>query len=59
MLARVNSIAYLCSTETRNATAHAACLLHSHKPMYNLSNFGEYYNLQHYDNVLSYNSKYI
>lgn len=69
MLARVNSIAYLCSTETRNATAHAACdsnnptghralpdytetrersgksacLLHSHKPMYNLSNFGEYY----------------
>ena len=71
MLARVNSIAYLCSTETRNATAHAACdsnnptghralpdytetrersgksacLLHSHKPMYTLSNFGEYYNL--------------
>ena len=71
MLARVNSIAYLCSTETRNATAHAACdsnnptghraqpdytetrehsgksacLLHSHKSMYNLSNFGEYYKL--------------
>ena len=69
MLARVNSIAYLCSTETRNATAHAACdsnnptghralpdytetrersgksacLLHSYKSMYNLSNFGEYY----------------
>ena len=62
-------IAYLCSTETRNATAHvacdsnnptghraqpdytetrehsgkSACLLHSHKSMYNLSNFGEYY----------------
>ena len=71
MLARVNSIAYLCCTETRNATAHAACdsnnptghralpdytetrersgksacLLHSYKSMYNLSNFGEYYNI--------------
>ena len=66
------SIAYLCSTETRNATAHAACdsnnptghralpdytetrersgksacLLHSYKSMYNLSNFGEYYTIQ-------------
>ena len=69
MFARLNSIAYLCSTETKNATAHAACdsnnptghralpdytetrersgksacLLHSYKSMYNLSNFGEYY----------------
>ena len=51
MLARVNSIAYLCSTETRESSGKSACLLHSYKPMYNLSNFGEYYNISWWSNV--------
>ena len=41
MFARVKSIAYLCSTETRERSGKSACLLHSHKSMYN---FWEYYN---------------
>ena len=45
MFARVNTNAYLCSTETRERSGKSPCLLHSHKPMYTLSNFGEYYNL--------------
>ena len=45
MIAYLNSIAYLCSTETRERSVKSAYLFHSHKSMYNLSNYGENYTL--------------
>ena len=48
MFAVINLISYLCSTETRDRSGKSEYLLHSHKSMYNLSKFGEYYRCTKY-----------